>query len=798
MSAQLPIYTALKVPTVLTHPSEGCLQWTDDGQLCLATKSAIYIFTPDHGINLSTPAELKMPIGDDVSEKPLGWYRTMFDMSRIPERAWAEICDDWGATTLGSLDVSIRAVACSPSTMSSRGRCVLVVLTAHEVTFWEATKNHLKGEWTMITNFTDFLVENLALDGEVDKSAVLKIQTSSIAWSSQPDFGVLPTPSVDASILALGSRGGTVALYRFCSYRGEQLPMEPITISELSDQWITHLAWSQWDSMGTNQCATMLAYAMADGGVGILRVAQMLENPPVITGFAPEYDRNQHLHVNVEPLPELTFVPDKRAITSLRWISVPGRSPTLVVTKPGVVHLWSLPSSSSSVNYWYGTRLLVVQMQRSSVGSTSLATVSGLSYVAHHDVLIIAFSDGSFHAIHGFSVEPSWIPSSSVHPSPADGTSTITSEALTQASRAFFVRTSPDAGLDYADVNRISGSVPYDSYSTMTWIYEALRPSDFSYKHEAKHECVLLSAPFWSPDDETILKMAQETLAQIHCGNYVLRVAPIHLLRPTLLHLGNTGRFAQLCPRLLEIVDQALPEDDPREIVVPQWAHGHREDVKLHLRHSLKAHFSGWDTLLHLQMCLSLADGCWKLCKDPHMRIECGQVAERYLAGISHRVLRIMVRHLTAIVMALTPADIPFVLRVVVQSLLPGSPSDLSSEAQALSDRVNAVIEIDPSITGLHEVCPACHIGVPLQDITQATCLKGHTWARCSVTSFILSTSMVRTCIGCSRKALLPMSQSSATDDSWMPLAARSWIVKELLEAVQRCLFCGNSFVGIV
>ena len=56
---------------------------------------------------------------------------------------------------------------------------------------------------------------------------------------------------------------------------------------------------------------------------------------------------------------------------------------------------------------------------------------------------------------------------------------------------------------------------------------------------------------------------------------------------------------------------------------------------------------------------------------------------------------------------------------------------------------------------------------------------------------------MVRTCIGCSRKALLPV-PCSAVDENWLPVAARSWIVKELLEAVQRCLFCGNSFVGIV
>ena len=87
-----------------------------------------------------------------------------------------------------------------------------------------------------IANFTDFLVDNIALDGEVDISAVLKIQTSSkshfpwflsscfqyipnivppgISWSRQADFGVLPTPSIDASILALGSRDGSVVLYR--------------------------------------------------------------------------------------------------------------------------------------------------------------------------------------------------------------------------------------------------------------------------------------------------------------------------------------------------------------------------------------------------------------------------------------------------------------------------------------------------------------------------------------------------------------------------------------------------------
>jgi len=128
------------------------------------------------------------------------------------------------------------------------------------------------------------------------------------------------------------------------------------------------------------------------------------------------------------------------------------------------------------------------------------------------------------------------------------------------------------------------------------------------------------------------------------------------------------------------------------------------------------------------------------------MQVQCGQVAQKLLAAISHCVLRILVRHLRSIISVVTGApranslahslslaliiapDIPFVLREVVQSLLPGSPQDLADEAQALSDTLTTAFAIDPATTGLHEFCPACHAEVPLQDITHATCPNGHTW----------------------------------------------------------------------
>jgi len=71
--------------------------------------------------------------------------------------------------------------------------------------------------------------------------------------------------------------------------------------------------------------------------------------------------------------------------------------------------------------------------------------------------------------------------------------------------------------------------------------------------------------------------------------------------------------------------------------------------------------------------------------------------------------------------------------------------------------------------------------------------------ARCSITTFILSTPWVRTCIGCSRKAFLPLSmRTSPEQPSWLPMLARGWVVEELLEAVRRCLYCNNTFVRVL
>lgn len=70
-------------------------------------------------------------------------------------------------------------------------------------------------------------------------------------------------------------------------------------------------------------------------------------------------------------------------------------------------------------------------------------------------------------------------------------------------------------------------------------------------------------------------------------------------------------------------------------------------------------------------------------------------------------------------------------LRAVIQSLLPGSPPDLSAEAGALSQQVHARLFTQGSgPEEANEHCPACNVIVPLLDITKAVCANGHHWSK--------------------------------------------------------------------
>lgn len=140
------------------------------------------------------------------------------------------------------------------------------------------------------------------------------------------------------------------------------------------------------------------------------------------------------------------------------------------------------------------------------------------------------------------------------------------------------------------------------------------------------------------------------------------------------------------------------------------------------------------------------------------IRDQFGAVAQTLLSNISHRFLKILVVHLTAVVDALSGAfkfkelseinddsntccfhvhsppqaeqELPFLTRVIVQSLLQDSPADLVDLAQSLNEVAKAKFtSAAPDAFGLTETCPACRSPIPLENLLTAICPQGHAWS---------------------------------------------------------------------
>ena len=104
-----------------------------------------------------------------------------------------------------------------------------------------------------------------------------------------------------------------------------------------------------------------------------------------------------------------------------------------------------------------------MRTQKRSAGSSALSPVSGMTYIPQCDTCVITLSDGSLHAVHRLSVDPS------LDPLPSE--ERYSSAALSMTSRAVFARVEAEKVI-HKDVDRISGMTTYDSVSTFAWTYE--------------------------------------------------------------------------------------------------------------------------------------------------------------------------------------------------------------------------------------------------------------------------------------------------------------------------------------
>ncbi len=249
--------------------------------------------------------------------------------------------------------------------------------------------------------------------------------------------------------------------------------------------------------------------------------------------------------------------------------------------------------------------------------------------------------------------------------------------------------------------------------------------------------------------------------------------APTHILRPLLFRLGQDDVLTRLHPRLLQALHSPVAADCLELTMSPQLSEPSGPAYGGFSESATRRLF-GSDTLPRLRLMLAIANFCWvrffrippyrypyllfyvvqELSPSPEMRSEYGEVTRYLLSIISHRILRAFVRQIDCVVHLLTSkppvsrslrvpvshqsylgGDILFVRRVVTQCMLPGTPQELSAEAQTLADKVTSSFPTSEGAPGgLLEQCPACGVEIPLADTASAVCSNGHRWCEAFIT----------------------------------------------------------------
>ncbi|KAI0251386.1 putative zinc-finger of transcription factor IIIC complex-domain-containing protein [Lactifluus subvellereus] len=765
------IYTASSVPAAASHPTINCLQWTEDGQLLFLTKTAVYVLTPDLGINYCDPSAVSASKLRHTSPgaTSLGWFRTVLELDRRSFHHWPSESQDWDTLVTGSLDISIKSVVSSPSFLSADAGCVLaIVSTNFELSLWCSVKNQLAGQWTKLQDATPYLRSLAVAQTDSRLQQTLRTQVVCSSWSRQPDFGAVPPCVRDGSLLALGNRAGSILLLRFTKESGSGRYLEHIRTIDVSEQWITHLTWLPWANTVANECVAILVYCTSDGAVGFVKVTRTCH----IEAGTSWSDPKSVLATSASPSRFSICEPDDRVIMGLSFIELRNMKPVVIVFRPGVLQLWRDECDGC---VWSGLRSLFLHRQGISSGSSMFYPPSGLVYTPEHDVIVLSLFDGSFHVLYDISSSPT------VNPH-LDSTrqSGFSSSDLSSVCRRIFIQI--EGGTIPQEMNRINGMVSFGGFPIVCWAHERSMSSDFSYKHEARHNSTLVVTRMYAEDsDDAVLKM-----------------------------LDDDGVLSRLHSPLLRVLQDPVGGDLMELAILPQLGDSSSSSYAL-FRENITRQLFGSDVLLQLRLKLTITDFCWRSATSPETRNEYGAVARGLLSAVSYRVLGALVRHIDTVVHLLTQDDLPFVLRVVIQCMLPDAPQELSTEAQNLANKVTTsfpTAKREGAAGGLQEQCPACGVEVPFEDIAAAACPNGHRWSRCSVTSFILSTTMVRTCLGCARKAFLhtaPYPHLLEREKEFIPgmeaserTTGRGWVVQELLEAVRRCLFCGNNFVTLI
>ncbi|QRV88942.1 transcription factor IIIC subunit delta amino-terminal protein [Ceratobasidium sp. AG-Ba] len=440
---------------------------------------------------------------------------------------------DWRTVGLGALEPAWQAATWSPSGLNNLGGCLLVTLTNNmEVFVWAPAKNPLNGKWIKIQNITEDQMTAYDQGNLMQTDDVLRCQTCSIAWSSSNREDDLSSPlDAKSSLLALGSRFGDLNFWDSDMHKARRC-----LTCHVGEAWVTSLAWSQWKPTDAGNSGkhvrAYLACGLSNGSVSILAI---------------EYRPDAEEPYSAFKLPEVIEA-DARSITAMTFAVTCGdRQLQLAVAKPGFVQLYRQSGLTDSQTP-EGTSLqtVLLSVAPTSLGSTSIATCTGLYYLSSEDRLVVVLAEGSFNVVADASGMAHLEEDNDKSDRMIDYCDNRVMRRLTEAAE--------EGPLGQAEYARIYGVRPIGSGRHVVWTQMVLQPYDLSFRVQANFRTRVCVAKLWDQETDSNSRIVSLVNAVQQKPKSIAYSSPTALLREVVFETLDSALITLVAPRILPLL----------------------------------------------------------------------------------------------------------------------------------------------------------------------------------------------------------------------------------------------------
>ncbi|SCV70335.1 BQ2448_1729 [Microbotryum intermedium] len=747
---------------------------------------------------------------------PLPAFRTTIPVEKKDLIDWGGWANEIhvGTAASGSLEHFWRDAAWSPLGFGSIGGCALVALSNNsEAIVYEPQKNAHKSQWVATYDITSHLVRLLLRDEDPTTPAANKpvetqedrrmlatriweCQSTAVAWSS-----AVPGVYGDFSILAIGHKSGHVSLWRR-SHNGNMSILHRYRLDPQAS-WITLMSWSEWIlSDDATTTTSLLSATDSTGRVWVIEISQNLTaGRPLLSddeAAAPEMSEDVWA---TEPI--VVCEPDQRLVSQFKWIPNDESLSTLAYTKLGTVTFVDLgPNTSEDPMSTYQLESLFeieLNTQGDWMGTTPWAPCCGIEWYAASKALVLALESSAFYFFGKSDGQWHFIDSSETV---KDESMITTSAQATQIARQVFLRTfrqtyatrvkrqeTQSAGGTWKKGARILGLAGFGEDGQLGWLFENVSPDLMNYKAIGHTRTQFVVLPILGNVKGDRQRARLETILAAPFN--ALETSPLAVLRSFLRYADENLSNSPWTFSILNLL-----ESDPTTIEAPTVSSiTDRESTALTIFENLYVD-APLNNLRYRELVARFLARHASLPKG--LKRKTVEVQQSLARKIVHQVMTRLGDMMSAAQEHLTPAELTISGRILL-----ASASFTDAETKREDEEEEETLPLPDTLLhtfGGSEHCPACSSPIALKSVRSAACERGHVWERCSITLQVVDTVVVRTCVGCERKAFLGLKKGKeGVQEGWVGSSPNqeSGIVETMLRECKACLYCGCSWMMI-